>query len=163
MDILNQSLEELINAGGFDCACGRHHSCGLKYLKIGPGAVQYLVDALKAAGGTKAFIIRDKHTEAAAWAKAEPVLAAAKFPYKKFVFPMEHVEPDEYAVGSCLMAFDPSCDVILGIGSGVVNDCCKVLAHAVGCRSVILGTAPSMDGYASNSSSMIQNRIKVSL
>lgn len=50
MDILNQSLEELINAGGFDCACGRHHSCGLKYLKIGPGAVQYLVDALKAAG-----------------------------------------------------------------------------------------------------------------
>ena len=163
MDILNQSLEELINAGGFDCACGRHHSCGLKYLKIGPGAVQYLVDALKAAGGTKAFIICDKHTEAAAWAKAEPVLAAAKFPYKKFVFPMEHVQPDEYAVGSCLMAFDPSCDVILGIGSGVVNDCCKVLAHAVGCRSVILGTAPSMDGYASNSASMIQNRVKVSL
>lgn len=163
MDILNQSLEELINAGGFDCACGRHHGCGLKYLKIGPGAVQYLVDALKAAGGAKAFIICDKHTEAAAWAKAEPVLAAANFPYKKFVFPMEHVEPDEYAVGSCLMAFDPSCDVILGIGSGVVNDCCKVLAHAVGCRSVILGTAPSMDGYASNSSSMIQNRIKVSL
>ena len=163
MDILNQSLEELINAGGFDCACGRHHSCGLKYLKIGPGAVQYLVDALKAAGGTKAFIICDKHTEAAAWAKAEPVLAAANFPYKKFVFPMEHVEPDEYAVGSCLMAFDPSCDVILGIGSGVVNDCCKVLAHAVGCRSVILGTAPSMDGYASNSASMIQNRVKVSL
>ena len=53
--------------------------------------------------------------------------------------------------------------MILGIGSGVVNDCCKVLAHAVGCRSVILGTAPSMDGYASNSSSMIQNRIKVVL
>lgn len=38
-----------------------------------------------------------------------------------------------------------------------------MLAHAVGLHSVILGTAPSMDGYASNSSSMIQNRIKVSL
>ena len=49
MDILNVSLEELIAAGGFGCGCGRHHSCGLKYLKIGPGAVQYLVDALKAA------------------------------------------------------------------------------------------------------------------
>ena len=41
MDILNQSLEELINAGGFDCACGRHHSCGLKYFEDRPrrGAV----------------------------------------------------------------------------------------------------------------------------
>ena len=57
MDILNQSLEELINAGGFDCACGRHHSCGLKYLKIGPGALQYLVDALKAAGVSRVDVV----------------------------------------------------------------------------------------------------------
>lgn len=163
MDVLNSSLEDLIQAGSFDCSCGRKHTCGLKYLKIGAGAVSYLPDALRAAGGTRAFIVCDKHTEAAAWDKAEPVLKAAGFPYTKFVFPMEHVEPDEQAVGACLMAFDPACDVILGIGSGVVNDCCKVLAHAVGLHSVILGTAPSMDGYASNSSSMIQNRIKVSL
>ena len=163
MDILNVSLEELIAAGGFGCGCGRHHSCGLKYLKIGPGAVQYIPEALRAADGTKAFIVCDKNTEAAAWDKVEPVLKAANFPYVKFVFPMEHVEPDEYAVGACLMAFDPTCDVVMGIGSGVVNDCCKVLAHAVGCHSIIVGTAPSMDGYASNSASMIQNRIKVSL
>ena len=61
------------------------------------------------------------------------------------------------------MAFDPSCDCVMGIGSGVINDCCKVLCHAVGVKQLIVGTAPSMDGYASNSSSMIRERIKVSL
>jgi glycerol-1-phosphate dehydrogenase [NAD(P)+] len=61
------------------------------------------------------------------------------------------------------MAFDTGCDVIMAIGSGVINDCCKVLAHVSGRRSIVIATAPSMDGYASNSSSMIQNRVKVSL
>ena len=61
------------------------------------------------------------------------------------------------------MAFDPSCDGVMAIGSGVINDCCKVLAHAIGCPQMVVGTAPSMDGYASNSSSMIQNRVKVTL
>lgn len=163
MDFAHASLEELVAAQEHACACGRRHSCGLHYLKIGSGAVKYLPEALQAAGGTRPFIVCDKHTEAAAWGKVEPVLAAAGIDYCKFVFPMEHVEPDEYAVGACVMAFDPRCDVILGIGSGVVNDCCKVLAHATGRKSAILGTAPSMDGYASNSSSMIRDRIKVSL
>ena len=163
MDFAHASLEELVAAQEHACACGRRHSCGLHYLKIGSGAVKYLPEALQAAGGTRPFIVCDKHTEAAAWGKVEPVLAAAGIDYCKFVFPMEHVEPDEYAVGACVMAFDPRCDVILGIGSGVVNDCCKVLSHKVGVKELIVGTAPSMDGYASNSSSMICERIKVSL
>lgn len=61
------------------------------------------------------------------------------------------------------MHYDPSCDMLLGVGSGVINDTCKVLAHAIGVPSAIVGTAPSMDGYASNSSSMEVNHVKVSL
>jgi glycerol-1-phosphate dehydrogenase [NAD(P)+] len=66
-------------------------------------------------------------------------------------------------MGSLIMSYDPSCDCILGVGSGVINDCCKVLAKALQVKQLIIGTAPSMDGYASNLSSMIQDRIKVSL
>ena len=58
------------------------------------------------------------------------------------------------------MHFDPACDLILGVGSGVVNDLCKVFAHATGRRSAIVGTAPSMDGFASNSASMEVNNVK---
>ncbi len=61
------------------------------------------------------------------------------------------------------MHYDPSCDMLLAVGSGVINDTCKVLGHAIGVPSAVVGTAPSMDGYASNSSSMEVNHVKVSL
>ena len=157
------TLNTLIAKGGHQCACGRCHKMDMDFLCIEPGAVKTIPQGLKAIGGTKPFIVCDVNTKAAAWSFVEPVLKEAGIEYTLYCFPMEHVEPDEYAVGSLTMAFDPSCDCVMGIGSGVINDCCKVLCHAVGCKQMIVGTAPSMDGYASNSSSMIRERIKVSL
>ena len=163
IDFSTASLETLIAKEGHDCACGRHHSMIMDYIRIESGAVKYIPEGLKAIGGTKPFIVCDNHTKAAAWSFVEPVLKEAGIEYTLYCFPFDHVEPDEHAVGSLTMAFDPSCDCVMGIGSGVINDCCKVLCHAIGCKQMIVGTAPSMDGYASNSSSMIRERIKVSL
>jgi len=162
-DFANMPLDELIREGGFECDCGRHHEAGLKYLKIGRNAVRYTKDALQAIGISKPFIVCDQNTRRAAWAQVKAQLDEAGIDYQLFCFEDAHIEPDEHAVGALCMAFDPSCDGIMAIGSGVINDCCKVLAHAVGCPQMVVGTAPSMDGYASNSSSMIQNRVKVTL
>ena len=158
------TLDEIIREGGWDCeCCGRHHEAGLKYLKVERGAVRYLPEALERGGVKKPFIVCDHNTKTAAWAQVKAVLDEAGIAYTLYEFPYEELEPDEYAVGSLTMNFDPSCDVALAIGSGVINDCCKVLAHAAGIPSLVVGTAPSMDGSASNSSSMIVNRIKVTL
>lgn len=157
------SLEELLQAEGHICSCGRVHSSGLKFLKIGSGAVNSLKEAMDTLGCRKPFIVCDQNTKAAAWEKVKAVLEEDEITYTFFCLNSEHLEPDEHTMGSLIMTFDPSCDVVLGIGSGVINDSCKVLAHAVGCPSIIVGTAPSMDGYASNSSSMILGDLKVSL
>lgn len=162
-DFSAMSPEELLKAGGHLCACGRVHACGLKSLKIGPGAVHYIKAALDTLGCKKPFIVCDLNTKAAAWDKVRAVLDKEQISYVFFCIGSRQPEPDEHTLGSLTMAFDPSCDVVLGIGSGVINDTCKALAHAIGCPSMIVGTAPSMDGYASNSSSMIQNGVKVSL
>ena len=61
------------------------------------------------------------------------------------------------------MHFDPSCDLILGVGSGVINDIGKILANLTGKTYMIAATAPSMDGYASATSSMARSGLKVSL
>ena len=163
IDFSTASLETLIAKEGYDCECGRHHTMPMDYLRIEPGAVKYIPEGLKAIGGNKPFIVCDKNTMKAAWLFVEPVLKEAGIEYSMYCFPFDHVEPDEHAIGSLTMAFDPSCDCVMGIGSGVINDCCKVLSHAIGCKQMIVGTAPSMDGYASNSSSMIRERLKVSL
>jgi len=163
MDLSTLSFDQLLAKEGHSCSCGHPHSTELQYLKIGPGAVRFLPDALSAVGVHKPFIVCDRNTRNAAWHFVQPVLDAAGIPYILHILSHDAVEPDEYSVGALCMAFDKSCDVILAVGSGVINDCCKVLAHVAGLRSMVVGTAPSMDGYASNSSSMIQNRVKVTL
>ena len=162
-DFAHMTLEELIREGGYDCDCGRRHATGLKYVKIGRSAVEYLPEAMARIGVKKPFIVCDRHTRDAAWEAVQEVLDEYEIDYQLFCFNQERVEPDEHAVGALCMAIDPSCDSVLAIGSGVINDCCKVLAHAARLPQMVVGTAPSMDGYASNSSSMIQNRVKVTL
>jgi len=164
MDIrlAEKTLSQLIAPEGHACSCGKVHTCGLKVLRIGQGAVNALPEAMEALGVKKLFVVYDKNTFAAAGEKVEAALKGQA--HVNFTFPMEgHIEPNEYAVGSLIMAFDPTCDGVLAVGSGVVNDCCKVAAKALRLPSMVVCTAPSMDGYASNSSSMIQNRVKVSL
>ena len=159
------TLAELTREEGIPCTCGKIHRCGLKYFKAGPGAVETLPEALLLRKRARPFVVMDRNTERAAGGKVRKTLKEAGIPFTEYVFPEREgkMEPDEWAVGALTMAMDPNCDVIVAVGSGVINDCCKVLAHACGLSSMVVCTAPSMDGYCSNSASMIQNRLKISL
>ena len=157
------SLKELIRPEGFDCECGRHHVCALQYLKIGRGAVESVPEMLAAMGKKRPFVVCDQNTYEGAGRRVCESLDRAGVEHGLYVIPGKRISPAEWEVGSALMHYDPRCDMLLGVGSGVVNDTCKVLAHAIGVPSAIVGTAPSMDGYASNSSSMEVNHVKVSL
>ena len=157
------SLKELIRPEGFDCECGRHHGCALQYLKIGRGAVESVPEMLAAMGKKRPFVVCDQNTYEVAGRRVCEILDRAGVEHGLYVIPGKRISPAEWEVGSALMHYDPRCDMLLGVGSGVVNDTCKVLAHAIGVPSAIVGTAPSMDGYASNSSSMEVNHVKVSL
>lgn len=160
----NLSIEELLRPEGFDCACGRHHTAApLKEVVIRQGAIDDLPAILAKLGFKRPYLVSDKNTDVAAGDRVRTVLAAAGVDFKGYVFPYECVEPDEYAVGSVMMTVDDQCDVIVGIGSGVINDICKVVAK--GCRvpQIIVCTAPSMDGYASTCASMFIDHLKTSL
>ena len=164
-DFTKMSLSGLVCPEGFDCACGRKHVCALDYLKVGRGILTELPQMLSAMKVSNPFVVCDNNTYKAAGERVCALLDEAKIPYKLYVIPTQtdRLKPAEWEVGSVVMHYDPACDVILGVGSGVVNDICKVVAHAVGRKNAIVGTAPSMDGYASNSSSMEVNHVKVSL
>ncbi len=155
--------EELILPGGYLCDCGRRHETGIEYLKIGPGAIACVPEALRALGAKKPLVVCDKNTKQAAWEQLRAVLEGAGVAYSLLELHQKDVEPDEFSVGAICMDMDASCDIMLALGSGVINDLCRVVAHARGQKSMVVGTAPSMDGYASDSSAMIRDRIKVSL
>ena len=161
----DMTLAELTRESGVPCSCGKVHRCGLKYYRAGKGAALSLPQALEVLGRKRPMLVMDENTERAAGNRVRRALDDNGIPHSDFVFPHREgkMEPDEYAVGSLTMAVDPACDVILAVGSGVINDCCKVVSHACRLPSMVVCTAPSMDGYCSNSASMIRNRIKVSL
>ncbi|MGN0802019.1 MAG: sn-glycerol-1-phosphate dehydrogenase [Candidatus Faecivicinus sp.] len=162
-DFDKMTLEELVCPEGYDCDCGKHHVCALDYLKIGKGAIEAVPEMIAAMGRKKPFVVCDRNTYAVAGERVCEILTAAKIPHVCYVIPGDRIAPAEWEAGSVVMHYDPSCDMLLGVGSGVINDTCKVVAHAAGVPSAIVGTAPSMDGYASNSASMEVNHVKVSL
>lgn len=144
------------------CSCGKHHNGILDEYIIEKNAIRHTAGFVKKYHATKAFLLADANTFAVAGEQVMQNLTQNGIPFSKYVFPVSP-KPDETAVGSAIMHYDPSCDIIIGIGSGVINDIGKILAKTSGHPYIIVATAPSMDGYASGSSSMEVNGLKTSL
>lgn len=157
------TMTDWLERGAFECTCGKIHESGTKRVIIEKNALRHLPALIEEIGGTKPFLLSGHDTYAAAGDKVCAVLDAAGISYGKYVFGHSPVLPTEHSVGSAVMNFDYSCDCIVGIGSGVVNDIGKILAKATGRPYIIIGTAPSMDGYASPTSSMELDGRKISL
>ena len=144
------------------CSCGRLHECGLERLIVGSGVLAELPSVVRERGYTRVFLLADANTYAAAGRRAEELLSDAGIPCTKYVFP-HSPEPDEWAVGSAVMHCDKACDLVLAVGSGVIGDVSKMVASVSGAAYMIVATAPSMDGYASSTSSMTRGGLKVSI
>ena len=147
----------------FSCDCGKTHNTQVDDVIVEKGAIKRVPEVISRYGAKKAFILADENTYKAAGENVCAILDEEGVEYSKFVFQGVSPEPDEFAVGSCMMHYDPSCDIIVAVGSGVINDIGKIVANVTSNPYIIVGTAPSMDGYASGTSSMAMDGLKVSL
>ena len=145
-----------------NCNCGKRHTFPLKEILSSAGAINALPEILKKYGLKKPFVVADTNTFTAAGEKVLSLLKSNGVAYSEFVF-SDSPEPDESAVQAALNRFDSGCDAVIGVGSGVINDICKIVAKTNGRFYIIVATAPSMDGYASATSSMTVKGLKTSV
>ncbi len=145
------------------CDCGKRHYFCVDEIIVEKGAIGRVAEVIARYHAKKVFVLADRHTYEAAGKRICEVLASNHIETVLHIFEQETVEPDEYTVGSAIMHYDPSCQFILGIGSGVINDIGKIVSNVAQKPYLIFGTAPSMDGYASATSSMSVGGLKVSL
>jgi len=145
------------------CPCGKPHTVAIDEVVVGSGVIRRIPEFVKKYGAKRPFVLADVNTFAAAGEQVCAILKEAEIPYSSYVFPQKNLEPDEHAVGAAVMHFDTKCDLIIGVGSGVINDIGKILSNVSGRKYIIVGTAPSMDGYASATSSMSMDNLKTSL
>lgn len=156
------SSDIFANISERECPCKKEHIFNSEVIK-GEGAITKLPKVVESFGAQKVFLLADKNTFEAAGKKAKELLLESGKEVTEYIFEDEAPEPDETRVGLAVMNFDKSCQIIVGVGSGVINDIGKILANVSGKPYIIVGTAPSMDGYASASSSMTMKGLKISL
>ncbi len=156
------SLEKMEAINGAACSCGKTHRFDAK-IEVGPGAVEGLGRYLDAFGAKKIFLLSDRNTWQAAGARCHEIITGSGRDCVSHCFRQETLEPDEQAVGSAVMHFAWDCDLVVAAGSGVINDIGKCVAAMAKLPYIIVGTAPSMDGYASATSSMTRDGLKISL
>ena len=140
------------------CTCGREHYCALDSVTVENGALNKLPDILK--DYHRILLVADQNTYAACGARAQEILGdkvADTLVYQCEGF----LVPDEQAVATLNARMTEDIDLILGVGSGVINDICKYVSFEHKMEYAIVGTAPSMDGYASSGAAMIMGGMKI--
>ena len=158
----------------FACDCQmKKHRAPLEGCEISSGAIYKLPEILK--DYNRIYLVADKNTYRAAGELCEKVLRdAGKFSHK-FILEGDIILPNVETLGKIILnandpaakadifAYSPLPDLILAVGSGTVNDSCRVVSYRLGIPYGIVATAPSMDGFASASSSMERSGLKISL
>jgi glycerol-1-phosphate dehydrogenase [NAD(P)+] len=132
-----------------NCPCGREHKINIRTLEIGENITEDIGSILRDSGFVgKISIVWDKNTKKAAEGVDESVRSAGLTPvYTEFddlrladMASAERVENDISREGSAC---------VLSVGTGSLNDICRITAAKLGIPFAIYATAPSMDGFAS--------------
>lgn len=142
---------------GIDCECGRRHTCDIKKVYIENGAEKHLTELCKSY--KRILLVADENTYAAAGDKTEKYIGEAIV--ERVIFSGKTVLiPNETAIER-VAEKTAGIDLIVGIGSGVIQDLCKYISYNKKISYFIVATAPSMDGYASTGAAMIIDGMKV--
>lgn len=167
-NLYDLELGQLIRPEGYSCECGHMHRSDMKYLKAGPGVISSVAEGVRAIGGKNPLVVCGPNGYVAAGSRVCELLKESGIPFSLVIVPCkegEMIEPSEFATGSVALnlSLHKECDVIVAVGSGVINDTCRLVSNLAKMPYMIVGTAPSMDGYASSNSCMEINNIKLTL
>ena len=148
------------------CSCGHTHRVPISYIYTGPGALNSLSVILEKFTGKNVFLIGDSHTYPLAEKPVHEMLEKASCQVRSYVFQYHgptHQVLDERLIGRLMVELPKETDLILTIGSGTMNDLSRVISTRCRIPYVIIGTAPSMDGYASATSAILVDQDKISV
>lgn len=143
-----------------NCPCGRKHEIFTEAVEIESGITQHTGALLSEHNfGKKILLVADNNTLTASQGILES-LEGSGYDIKKLVYgdmkyaKIEQVEEVKNA------AYDR--DSIISVGTGSLNDICRVASFETKKKFCIFATAPSMDGFASDTAPIIKNNFKSS-
>lgn len=154
-----------------ECTCSQKvHTAPVECIEVSAGAVEKVAEILK--DYNRIFMVADENTYEVAGKRVEELLQSQGKLSHKFVL-KSPAHPTDTNVGRVLIeagidreiydinAMSDLPDYILAVGSGSVNDICRMVSYRLGIPYGIVGTAPSMDGYASVVAPLLVGKTKI--
>ncbi len=142
---------------GVKCeSCGKEHKCPIENVYIESGATKHLSSLTE--NYNSILLVADENTYSACGKQTENALSGKV--KNRVIFSGKTVLiPNEQAIDKVNESI-AGIDLIIGIGSGVIQDLCKYVSRFSSVPYMIVATAPSMDGYASTGAAMILKGMK---
>lgn len=143
-----------------NCDCGRAHETDVRAVYCGPNITAEAGRILKSENfPTSLLLVADQNTLRASRGLL-PALRASGFLVKQQVF--EDMRTADMEDVDLVASLSAGLDAILSVGSGSLNDICRLAAFKADKAFAIYATAPSMDGFASDSAPITTGNFKFS-
>ena len=162
-EILSMPINEMPDLE-FDCSCGRRHHFSVHGISIRKGAIEDLPEMAEPFKDGKVLIVSDSNTYKVAGKRTAQLLNDNGFNIKEVVFECGDgiLIPNEETIGRIVLEQDLDVSLMVAVGSGVINDSVKYVTSRCGLPYIVVGTAPSMDGYVADGAPIILQGFKYS-
>ena len=144
-----------------NCPCGRSHTTRLRTVRIGEGCLRDTARILSENSFPQHILVVTEQCALDAANGVLDVLQYGGFAIDLYIYESP-CSANEHTVERICAACRPV-DGILSIGTGTVSDVCRRAAFLEDKAFAIFATAPSMDGFASDTAPILQNGFKISL
>ncbi len=156
------AIAELLAGTYRDPESGEVLACEARGVAIEDSLAGREVELVEALGiGARFALIGDVDTYAALGDRIAAALAS-RFAIQRVVLGA-HPHCDVTTIDAVVAGLDAGIDAVIAVGSGTINDICKMAAQARGIPQLVFGTAPSMNGYTSVSASVTDRGFKRSV
>ncbi|MGI5919775.1 MAG: iron-containing alcohol dehydrogenase, partial [Christensenellales bacterium] len=161
-DIIRQGGRLLLK--DLSCDCPLTHQTPEMDIYIRPDLVNECGACIREAGlPDHVLIIADSITLEVAARAVKANLEKDGFVCELCVLPGDKIEPTPQMAEYITEHITPETELLLSVGSGVITDLTRRSAYLSGIPFAVFGTAASMDGYTSVTSSMMVDGAKVSI
>ncbi len=156
------------------CNCQRkEHKAPVERCEISCGAINKLTEILK--DYKRIYVVADTNTYEVAGRQVEQRLKEGGIYSHTHVLAQHVVLPNADTVGEIfvnlydinakpnIFEYATMPDFILAVGSGTINDSCRMVSYRTGIPYGIFATAPSMDGYLSAGSPYLHDGTKTTV
>ena len=143
-----------------NCPCGKKHTFATEVVEIGHGVTERTGEILAKANFPKNVLLVADNTTLGVSSGILESLADAGFHVKKLIYEnMKYARIEQVKEIEALLL---DVDGLISVGTGSLNDICRVASFNQKKKFCIFATAPSMDGFASDTAPILENNFKAS-